>query len=481
VDAIPSRGRGGFVNSPNSFHIAGGIQSIVANQINVRVEAGGPIGVIAAIDDGPDRPASLTGRFTASSFGRVSTDENGTANFELTVTDEAWQLDGKPAYEEIRVPAGSETWFDDQIHLSPGARAGTIVLIGAVADADGDGVSDTVEDSAPGNGDGNQDGVPDSQQPFVASLISADGSGYVTIVASQLSPLAGVTATNPDTFGSPTPSNHLFHSGYFEFEIDARTVDGPIDVQWILHAGYDVTALYAYGQTSPVDPPQHYSFRRSQDPDVGVQSLGPGDLVGRYLDGQSGDRDLTADGFIQVIAAPAIVDGIPAQNPIERTDVNNDRRTSALDALRVINVLVLARIFDEAAPAFPANSETFLDVNGDQNVTALDALRVINAISRVAIVSLAAEAVPRPLLAISEPQADSRGEQHHSLDEQHASADGTLGTSRDTHTTRQPATAVEYPESLPHLPAGTGEDLERYRDAVDDLLSSQSMLEELLA
>ncbi len=175
VAATAVNGQGGYVTSPNSFHIAGGVAKIIGNQINLRVIAGGEIGAIAAVDDGPDRPASLTGRFTAKRFGRVSTDENGTANFELTATGEAWQLDGQPGFGELRVPAGSQSWLDTQIHLQPSVQAGNITFIGAELDTDLDGVTDAVEDAAPGSGDGNGDGIADRLQGHVASLPSSAG------------------------------------------------------------------------------------------------------------------------------------------------------------------------------------------------------------------------------------------------------------------------------------------------------------------
>ncbi|MCA9135160.1 MAG: hypothetical protein KDB00_00335 [Planctomycetales bacterium] len=127
--ASPANGRGGRINSPNSFHFAGGIESIVANTINLRVESGGRIGKIIAVDDGPSRPASLNGRFTAHSFGRIETDSGGTANFELTATAEAWELGGSAAFETILVQPDSP-WLADQIHLAPSVNAGDIEFHG---------------------------------------------------------------------------------------------------------------------------------------------------------------------------------------------------------------------------------------------------------------------------------------------------------------------------------------------------------------
>jgi cysteine-rich repeat protein len=64
-----------------------------------------------------------------------------------------------------------------------------------VADADGDGVGDAVENAAPNGGDGNNDGIQDSVQSDVASLPSATGQGYVTVVATGCGQLTNVYAT----------------------------------------------------------------------------------------------------------------------------------------------------------------------------------------------------------------------------------------------------------------------------------------------
>ena len=70
------------------------------------------------------------------------------------------------------------------------------------------------------------------------------------------------------------------------------------------------------------------------------------------------------------------------QNPDEPTDVNDDERTSAVDALQCINELALGSVSgSEIAlplPMPPLMPTPYLDVNGDGNITAIDALLVIN-------------------------------------------------------------------------------------------------------
>lgn len=74
------------------------------------------------------------------------------------------------------------------------------------------------------------------------------------------------------------------------------------------------------------------------------------------------------------------------QNQNDPTDVNNDQRTSALDALLCINELMHNRISggdpNLPLPMPPSKPTPYLDVNGDGLITANDALRVINRLIR---------------------------------------------------------------------------------------------------
>ena len=70
------------------------------------------------------------------------------------------------------------------------------------------------------------------------------------------------------------------------------------------------------------------------------------------------------------------------QNADDPTDVNNDEKTSALDALICINELIDNKVSDGEAnlplPMPPMMPKPYLDVNGDGFITANDPLRIIN-------------------------------------------------------------------------------------------------------
>ncbi|MDV6034624.1 MAG: hypothetical protein F9B45_31940 [Phycisphaera sp. RhM] len=373
IASMPLAGVGGIIDSPNSFHFAGGIASIAANRINLRVVAGGRIERIVAVDDGPDRPAVLEGRFTAASFGRIETDENGTADFELTATDEAWQFDGEPAFETILVQPGSEVWLTDQIHLNTDVRPGVIRFHGEGVDTDGDGVTDAEEDAAPGNGDGNNDGTADSQQSDVVSLVSLDNGHYITLVT-DLGSFAAVSSIQSATF-PVTVADTLFESGLVDFRIQGLSVGGTTDVRWLLHSGEDVTGLFyrdpSAGQSEPLEV-----FAKDPTDGSGIELLSIGEVTATFREGGTADQDGEPDGVIHVTAGAGLADGVVVQNPIDPHDVNNDGIVSPRDALKVINVL--ARIQGGFGGISLASSDSFYDVNDDGQATPRDALNVIN-------------------------------------------------------------------------------------------------------
>jgi hypothetical protein len=92
----------------------------------------------------------------------------------------------------------------------------------------------------------------------------------------------------------------------------------------------------------------------------------------------------TAIGYEGASVTIDLVDDEPPafQNLADRFDVNNDGRTSALDALRVINELarrggpVMLTVDGGGSPSI------FVDVNGDYRLSALDALQIINELAR---------------------------------------------------------------------------------------------------
>lgn len=111
--------------------------------------------------------------------------------------------------------------------------------------------------------------------------------------------------------------------------------------------------------------------------------------------------------FMQIVRAGEVslhvANDTPWRNVLQATDVNNDGRVSALDALIVIN-----RLNRDEASALPTPTANepfggfYFDVSGDNHATALDALRVINHLNRSDGAAATAEGEPAgALLAAS--------------------------------------------------------------------------------
>jgi hypothetical protein len=309
------------------------------------------------------------------------------------------------------------------LHLIDGGRGdtdgvvdGVITFVGTpvldpnlfddAADSDNDGVSDAVEDGAPG-GDGNDDGIADRLQGNVASLPASTSSQYVTLVSPTSRPFASVSNEVPSASNSVLPQNILFPVGLLSFEITQANVDDPVDVQWILHGGSELTTLYYDAEENPGSP--FAPFSADDDTDTGIRAIQKGYVITRHVDGSRGESPTILNSVIRFAGGPGLAVGVPAQNPVTRTDVNNDGRTSAIDALRVINIL--GRRFNTGSGfVFPADSSTFLDVSGDGNVSALDALQVINKMARDVLGGTTGgegESAPTELARIDHPSLPS--------------------------------------------------------------------------
>ncbi len=248
-------------------------------------------------------------------------------------------------------------------------------------DDDLDGVDDDVEDDAPNDGDGNQDGVPDSEQRHVAS-IRGDGDHFVTIVSPEETRLVDVRAMeNPSP--DDNPADIEFPVGFFDFNVEGVQSDVSTVVTIKLQPGTSANSYYVFGPT-PDDPNPHW-YPFLFDGQTGAKIFGDRIEV-HYMDGQRGDSDLSSNGIIADPGAPALTQ-VPWQNPASKGDVNFDGKVSALDALVILNDL---RIYSpRSLPLLASGGEQlaslFLDVSGDNSATALDALRVINLLAQNAL------------------------------------------------------------------------------------------------
>jgi hypothetical protein len=177
---------------------------------------------------------------------------------------------------------------------------------------DGDGVSAEIEDGAPNNGDGNGDGTPDSQQANVASLPSATGQGYITIVVlGECSHLENVQ-TYTEAFQGNDPS-FSYPFGLVGFRINCNSAT----IKFIFHGATNLNgySFRKYGPTPPnFNNPQWYTLPNV----VFGQELIGGQTVATatftLTDGGRGD-DTAVDGWINCPAGPGqpeqVISAIP--------------------------------------------------------------------------------------------------------------------------------------------------------------------------
>jgi hypothetical protein len=166
------------------------------------------------------------------------------------------------------------------------------------------------------SGDGNSDGIQDSQQPNVASLPSIAGV-WVTLAAPSGTVLENVTPTGPPDFGN-VPSGYTFPLGFLSFGITNLPANGVVVVTNFLHLdaapafSYAATTFFNYGPTPDNPTPHWYEF--NFDGTTGAELFGDR-IILHFRDGARGDHDLTANGEIVTVGAPACQ--IPSGPPLQ--------------------------------------------------------------------------------------------------------------------------------------------------------------------
>ncbi|MDD0814749.1 IPTL-CTERM sorting domain-containing protein [Curvibacter sp. HBC28] len=132
---------------------------------------------------------SLLGGMSASPEGLIEPSTALTDNVSIGILSDAGDV----------VFYGDGTAAKDLSDPYRKSRLDTVTLGSTASYVDTDGVSDSTESQVPsasggGTGDGNGDGTPDNQQAHVASLPTAIGSGFATVVSAAGRPLSAVAA-----------------------------------------------------------------------------------------------------------------------------------------------------------------------------------------------------------------------------------------------------------------------------------------------
>lgn len=188
------------------------------------------------------------------------------------------------------------------------------VLVQSGPDADADGMSNSLESQVPNrirapapearflsptrdavsSGDGNGDGILDSEQPNVTSFPSV-ANKWITLVTS-----AGVTLHNVVPSGAPEfsdpPAEYGFPLGFVSLTLSNLPAGGSVALTNIFHDPVELTTVFAYGPTP--DNPQPHWYELTSD-------FTGDELRLTFIDGGIGDHDLTTNGVITTLYAPA--------------------------------------------------------------------------------------------------------------------------------------------------------------------------------
>jgi hypothetical protein len=172
-------------------------------------------------------------------------------------------------------------------------------------DGDGDGISDVVENAGPNNGDGNENGTADSLESNVATFQSTTGS-YVTLVSETGTSLTNVAASDNPSSGD-APGDYTFTRGFFGFTVNGLTPGAATTVTLILHAkDTSLSTYYKYGPTSDNHADHWYSFLSYGTTGAEItHGTEQTTVLLSFIDGQRGDDDLSANGEITDVGAPA--------------------------------------------------------------------------------------------------------------------------------------------------------------------------------
>lgn len=183
--------------------------------------------------------------------------------------------------------------------------AGKTIKALFLLDNDNDGVPTEEEQGPDGTDatyDGDSSGTADSLEDNVTSGHTFDGAYYVTLAAPATQSLANVE-TNDNPSSSDSPSGASFPYGFFGFEIKNIDPHGSATtVDIYLPAGEAPTTYWKYGPTPTDGTDQWYEFL--YDGTTGAE-FNDNVITLHFVDGDRGDDDLTANGSVTDIGAPA--------------------------------------------------------------------------------------------------------------------------------------------------------------------------------
>jgi len=149
-------------------------------------------------------------------------------------------------------------------------------------------------------GDGNGDSIQDYLQPNVVSFPSIAGK-WITLVSPANTALESVSPSGPPDFAN-LPAGYTFPLGFVNFTITGLAPGSSVIVTNLFHDAIDYDTVFAYGSTPDNRAPHWYEFLFNSSTGARLDVKG---FTLTFSDGNRGDHDLTANGTVTTVLAPA--------------------------------------------------------------------------------------------------------------------------------------------------------------------------------
>jgi hypothetical protein len=217
--------------------------------------------------------------------------------------------------------------------------------------------------------------IVSSPLPNVVELPNPTGAGMVTITSPDGTSLS---ASISATAGSTPPGGITFPWGYITLTVTGIAPGGSADVIISPPNSATTTDYFKYGPT-PANSGNHwydFLYQNQTDTDdastTGAVIQAGGQIVLHLADGLRGDDDLTLNGVISDIGAPAVM------IPVIRGDFNRDGHVDGADISAMMRALVDLNAYRINHYLTPDDVITIADINGDGKVTNGDLQALLN-------------------------------------------------------------------------------------------------------
>ncbi|WP_299249768.1 VCBS domain-containing protein, partial [uncultured Aquimarina sp.] len=192
---------------------------------------------------------------------------------------------------------------------------------------DGDGVAASIEDAGPNGGDGNGDGIPDSQQPNVASLPDATGSGeYITLqITGPCSQIASISALLESDLAFQEV--YEYPVGLIDFELSCGAPGQSAIITYFFHGLTDYNGL-SYRKFGREIPGTGTAIYQSYVASNSTQLIGAENVVSlNYIltDGVFGDDNIVDSAIIDPSGPASLPSGdADGDNVPDNVDLDDD-------------------------------------------------------------------------------------------------------------------------------------------------------------